>query len=214
MKFLPVVLVLGCAGCASPKLLPLPQPSAEPRALVTVPAVDRPVLPPVPAAAEAKLRQQTQLIEALLSQNDALRAQANAAAVPPAGPAVPATLAAPPAAPAAPMAAPVPESFLMPNAEGVIDLAAVGTAGAEGPVNPFAVRTAAADPHEIVLHLQGIVAGEPPCALVNDRLLGIGEAVETLTLTRIGTDALYFQSGNFSLKVPVTGQPAKIRGAL
>ncbi len=188
-----------------------PKPAPEPRPIAVQP------LPPLPAASplEQKVKQQAQLIEALVSQNDALNAKlaACAATIPASTP--PAT---PTAATNVPPAVPLPEtkpaeSFAVPNAEGVIDLVAVTLGQATGePVNPFAVRTVPAEKtREVALHLGGTVAGESPCAVLNDRLVQQGDVVESLAVERIEADAVILCRGDQRLRLPVAEKPVRVR---
>lgn len=207
------------AGCQTrPSLTKqLPPPAPEPRAIAAMP------MTPAPASNwEQRLRQQRQLAEALMSQNDALQEQLREALAkpPPAPPPVsaPTTLLAVASTgsainPAAPPPDEPPTTVLVPNADGLIDLVAARTAITDEPVNPFAVRTAVAGDHETVLTVQGVIAGERPCALVNDRLLAVGDTVESLRLVRVEPDALLFVAGGFTLRIPVGGQPVRIRRA-
>lgn len=104
----------------------------------------------------------------------------------------------------------------MPNADGVIDLAAVLTETKAGDeVNPFAVRSLPPEAvREITLRVTGLIHGATPCALVNGRAMQPDEAVESLTLVQVETDAALFRHGPHLLRVPVSTQPVRIRLAL
>lgn len=227
MKFFPVLFLTVLAGCqmapASSPLLPLPHPVPEPKAI----AVETPPVVPISetnsrvAELEKALAQKTQVIEALLSQNDALAAQ-NAPAPPVAPlPEVKVPAAPPPAQPAAPapvVALPVPvaapQTWLTPNADGVIDLA-VAEAPPGEPVNPFAVRrTAPESVREVSLRVGGTVAGTRPCALINDRIVQAGESIESLTLDRVESGAAFLRAGSRLLRLPVDAKPVRVRLAL
>lgn len=212
------LLVLVLAGCQTPPTFPreLRRPAPEPRALADAPAPLQPN-----AALALKLRQQVQLVEALMSQNDALVAQLKAAGqrpaeslAEPAGPS-PTQL---PALPRNVAPAPTPPAeerlaLLLPNADGLIDVTAVASGPTDGEsANPFAVRTPSSAPaRETTLAVQGIMRGARPCAMVNDRPLEIGEAVDTLRLVRIEPDGLVFAAGEFFLKIPLGGKPVRVR---
>jgi hypothetical protein len=217
MKHLLVLLFVGLAGCqSSPKPSVLPAPSTPP-----VPSVPPPVRPSAPAAPatsalELKVRQQAQYIEALISQNDALTAK------------LAATNAAPPSAVStvtpAPEPAPVPrlsvrplpvsaEPTLTPNADNVIDLvAAIVTEKSGEPVNPFTVRTVPREAmREVSLQVGGIVAGPMACAVVNDRLVQVGEFVESLAVERIEPDAVLLRHSGRLLRLPVAEKAIRVR---
>jgi len=106
-----------------------------------------------------------------------------------------------------------PELALVPNADGVIDLAALLTARRDGEdVNPFAVRSLPADAiREVTLHVQGIIGGANPCALVNHRAVQPPDAVESLTVLRVETDAVVFRHAGHLIRLPVAEKPARLR---
>lgn len=208
MKLLPVFLLFVLAGCQSQPATPVPLP--------------KPALPPVSAVAnnpsssalERKIRQQAQTIEALVSQNEALTAKLNAAVSAAPVPAV-APLPSPNLAPPTPVVATpkVDSSVLAPNADGVIDLAAAAVAAKSGEsVNPFAVRTASPEgTREMTLLVGGIVAGPTACAVINDRLLLAGDAIESLLVERIEADAVFLRCGEQRLRLPVSEKPVRVR---
>ncbi len=217
MKHLLVLLIVGLAGCqSSPAPSVLPAPSTLPAAPVAPPV--RPVAPAAPATSgpEHKVRQQAQYIEALISQNDALTAK------------LAATNAAPPSADTSvtlpPDPAPVPrptitllpvsaEPTLTPNADNVIDLvAAIVTEKSGEPVNPFTVRTVPPEAmREVSLQVGGIVAGPMACAVVNERLVQVGEIVESLAVERIEPDAVLLRHSGRLLRLPVAEKAVRVR---
>ncbi len=231
MKSLPLtVALMFLAGCRTPvpQLLPLPKPVPEPKAIAAPTAPAPTVTPVINPAIEQRLKQQRQMIEALMSQNDALTAKLNAPMSAPApapasilpkpvvtveNPRATVTEPAPPLVPVSiPPAAVV--VFVAPNADGLIDLTVVSTPSNE-PVNPFAVRhlpTEAA--REVVLQISGIIGGTSPSALVNGRVIQTGESVESLTLERCETDAAIFRRGEHWLRLPIGTQPVRVRLAL
>jgi hypothetical protein len=209
MKSLLFVLTLGLTACQSaPSILPLPvpeRPRPEP--------VAAPVLPTVPAVnpqLEARIRQQAQYVEALLSQNEALTAQLAAGATPPMAAA---TQALPAPSPSVPLTPARPATWLAPNAEGVIDLVAASHRDQPGePVNPFAVRTIPEGAtREVTMVVNAVVAGPTPCAVVNDRLLRPGESAESLVIERIDGDAVIFRAEGQELRLPVSEKKIRIR---
>lgn len=217
MKYLLVSIVIGLAGCQStpaPSVLPAPT-----KPVVTLPpAPTVPVVVPGPASAglEPKLRQQAQYIEALISQNDALTAKITTASssVPP-----PPTVVPLPPDPV-PLPRPVsvsptlpPEPTLTPNADNVIDLVAFVVSEKPGePVNPFTVRTVPPEAmREVTLHVGGIVAGPMACAVINDRLVQVGEIIESLAVERIEADAVLLRHSGRLLRLPVAEKSIRVR---
>lgn len=216
MKYLFASLVIGLAGCqSSPPPIALPAPAKAMPPFRPVPSL--PVVVPASASTglDLKIRQQAQYIEALISQNDALAAKlaATNTATPP-----PTAVTPPPPEPASlPRPAPVPpppaEPTLMPNADNVIDLAAfVVTAKPGEPVNPFTVRAVPPESmREVTVHVGGIVAGPVACAIINDRLVQVGETVESLVVERIEADAVFLRHSGRLLRLPVSEKSARVR---
>jgi hypothetical protein len=217
MKYLLVSIVIGLAGCQStpaPSVLPAPT-----KPVVTVPPA--PTAPGVvPAAAtaglEQKLRQQAQYIEALISQNDALTAKLTTASS--SAPPTPTVVPLPPDPAPLPRPATVsptlpPEPTLTPNADNVIDLVAFLVAEKPGePVNPFTVRAVPPDAmREVTLHVGGIVAGPMACAVINDRLVQVGEIIESLAVERIEADAVLLRHSGRLLRLPVAEKSTRVR---
>ncbi len=201
---IPVILVLlTFAGCQSapPSVAPPLRPPPEVR---PVPGETSSV-----SALERKLRQQAQYLDALLSQNDALTARLAEA-----GPRTAPVLATPALPPPLAIAGPTPvaaEPALSPNAEGVIDLTAV-TVKPGAAVNPFAVRAPGdARGRELSLHVSGIIAGPVACAVINERLLVVGDTVESFRVERIEADAVALRLGDQRLRLPVADKPVRVR---
>ena len=238
MKHLLLVFVIALAGCQSaPTATLLPAP-AKPAAPVSPPSA-LPTVAPAPASAglEQKIRQQAQYIEALISQNEALTARqavtpisapppANVAPLPPQSSLLspeptplprPASVPAPLPPPPVPVSAPpIPlpqEPTLTPNADNVIDLVAVVVADKSGePVNPFTVRTVPPEAmREVTLQVGGIVAGPIACAIVNDRLVQVGELIESLAIERIEANAVLLRHSGRLLRIPVAEKPTRVR---
>ena len=217
MKYLLVSIVIGLAGCQStpaPSVLPAPT-----KPVVTLPpAPTVPVVVPGPATVglEQKLRQQAQYIEALISQNDALTAKITTASS--SAPPTPTVVPLPPDPAPLPRPAPVsptlpPEPTLTPNADNVIDLVAFVVSEKPGePVNPFTVRTVPPEAmREVTLHVGGIVAGPMACAVINDRLVQVGEIIESLAVERIEPDAVLLRHSGRLLRLPVAEKSTRVR---
>lgn len=223
MKSLLPLLLLALCGCRTPApVAPLPAPPPIPVRPPAVPtAASLPPARPVAALPDPRSRQQAQLIEALINQNEALAdrlaALQSASTVTPAGPApAPVALQATPAAPAAGPGSAAPEPTIAPNAEGVIDLAAIEQADSAGePVNPFALRAAAGDKtREVSLLVGGIILGKSPCAVVNERLVQAGDTIDGLTVERIEAGAVVVRAGAHRLRLPVSPAPTRVKLAL
>ena len=221
---LTLVAVTGCQSAPRPAQLPV-----TPAAPIAAPSLE---------LQEKTLRQQ-QHIQALIAQNDALLARVRELeTLPPVPPPVlvPAVLppamlqpiaALPPsvdvAAPPTPAAPPVPpapippspqvETAILPNADSVIDLTALLTQARDGDdVNPFAVRSLPADAiREVTLHVQGVIGGAAPCALINQRAVQAEQTIESLTLVGIEPNAVLVRHAGHLLRLPVAEKPVRIR---
>ena len=203
--FLPLLL----SGCQSPPSTPmLPAPAS-----MTPPMRLDPPAPVTQPAPDPKLRQQAQLIEALISQNDALAFKlAESQPAPAQAAPAPAMAQTPATASAHPVAPPNLETALMPNADGLIDLTATDSAAANEPVNPFAVRNLPeGKTREVTLRVGGIIAGPMPCAVINDRLVQTGETVDAFTIESIQGDAVLLRRADQRLRLPVAEKPVRIR---
>lgn len=222
MKLILPLLLLALCGCRTPATVAT-LPAAIPPVPVRTPPVPTvaslPPTRPASAAPDPKSRQQAQLIEALINQNDALTARldalqngsARAERVPSPAPSAPAI------GTVAPATIPVPaEPAIAPNAEGVIDLVAIAQTGsANEPVNPFAVRTAPGEKtREVSLLVGGLILGRTPCAMVNGRLVQTGEAIEGFEVERIEPRALIVRTGVHRLRLPVSPTPTRVKLAL
>ena len=215
-----LLLLCSCHTAAPVAPLPAPVPVAivRPQPVPTI-APATPLPRPVPMAPEPRSRQQTQLIEALIDQNDALTARLAALQATP--PAPPAVLAPAPAATTQPSVVPltpaVPvlvatDSTITPNADGVIDLVAVEhTTAIDEPVNPFAVRaTPSGKVREESLVVGGIIMGAAPCAMVNERLVQAGDHIERFVVEQIEADAVIVRFGGHRLRLPVSTDPTRV----
>ena len=130
-----------------------------------------------------------------------------AALPPPAPPLLPAAL-----PPNLPPALP-PEPTLTPNADNVIDLVAVVVAERPGePVNPFTVRTVPPEAtREVTLHVGGIISGPITCAVINDRLVQIGDTIESLAVERIDAGAVLLRHSGRLLRLPIAAKSIRVR---
>ncbi len=221
MKPLLALLFLALCGCrTSAPVASLPAPAPIP----VRPPMEPTVAPPPPvrptnAMPDPRSRQQAQLIEALINQNEALAARLAALqSAPIATSSVPAPIAVQPSSPV-PVPPPVvvkAEPAIAPNAEGVIDLTAIEQAGnADEPVNPFTVRTAPGEKtREVTLLVGGIILGKTPCAVVNERLVQSGDSFEGFVVERIETGAVVVRSGVHRLRLPVSPSPTRVKLAL
>jgi hypothetical protein len=226
MKRLLPLLLLSLCGCRTPApmaTLPAP-PTPVPVRPQAVPTVASPPLSrPATAIPDPRSRQQAQLIEALINQNEALTirlAALQAAPVATSSAAEPVAVVAQPAPvvlPSVPVATPVAaEPAIAPNAEGVIDLSAIEQAdNANEPVNPFAVRTAPGEKtREVTLLVGGIILGKAPCALVNGRLVQAGDIFEGFEVERVEAGAVIVRFGAYRLRLPVSPAPTRVKLAL
>lgn len=222
MKFLLPLLLLALCGCrtATPMAtLPAPTPPVPVRPQPVQPVTSMPPARPALTTPHQKSRQQAQLIEALINQNEALTARlATLQSAPVASEQVPVavlpSLVVPVTVPVAAPVAAVPA--IAPNAEGIIDLAAIEHAGsANEPVNPFAVRTAPGEKtREVSLLVGGIILGKAPCAMVNERLLQAGDSLEGFEVERIEAGAVIVRLGAHRLRLTVSTTPTRVKLAL
>ncbi|MBP6505971.1 MAG: hypothetical protein KA257_00270 [Opitutaceae bacterium] len=219
MKLLLPVFILVLCGCrtAAP-VAPLPVPASvkaiQPQPVPpSVPAVPTPVTSTSP---DPKSRQQAQLIEALINQNDALTARLTALrAAPATAPVASETTSVKiPPSPVVLLTAPAfTDATITPNADGVIDLVAVKQAGAvDEPVNPFAVRaTHSESAREVSLVVGGIIMGAAPCAMVNERLVQVGDPIERFVVEQIDVSAVIVRFGVHRLRLPVSTVPTRVK---
>ena len=213
MKNLALFIFLLLAGCQA-------TPPVVRAALPTHSSGETPSTPPAPTAAQPtdqqdKIRQQAQWIEALLSQNDALRRQVSAKPTPPIPVASVNAATQPTTEVTRPHSTPGEsgdsDPALVPNADGVIDLTASAATPTE-PANPFAVRTAPERPsREVQLHVSGLIAGPKACAVVNERLVEAGDTVESFRVERIEPESVLLRRGERRLRLPLSGTPVRVR---
>ncbi|MSU66012.1 MAG: hypothetical protein EXS38_07935 [Opitutus sp.] len=103
-------------------------------------------------------------------------------------------------------------ALFLPNADGVIDLTTLDAAPPGSLPNPFAIRAPSARaPHELTLAVQGVFSGPSPCALVNERVVEPGDAIESLKITRIEPNAIFLKGDDFNLKLPFGDKPVRLR---
>lgn len=197
MRMLPLFIIVALTGCRSVEPTPLPA-SVLPAAPVVQAA------PPVRTAERNPVeRRQAQLIEALINQNEALTQRLAANRSP--APVVPERRADKPSvvAPARP--------FLVANAEGFIDMRAPEGKSDE-PVNPFDVSPPIGGKgREVSLTVSGIIAGAETCAVINERMVQPGDAIESLTVETIARDAVFLALGERRLKLNVSETPVRVR---
>lgn len=214
MKYFLLSVLLVLAGCqAAQSVSPLPMPARP-----SVAPQPTPVAPVAPVAADlaARVRQQAQYIEALLSQNEALKSGLVAKPAPTVSPVIAPVgqvSTAPPSVvvPATPSPVAAEEPALVPNADGVIDLTATPTKAGE-PVNPFAVRAAPeGGGREVLVHVSGLIAGPKACAVVNERLVEAGDSVEAFRVERIDPEAVLLRLGERRLRLPLSEKPVRVR---
>lgn len=205
-----ILLLVGCQ--ATPVTTPHTQAATKPSP-VHPPPVTRDEAPTDDASLfEAKIRQQAQYIEALISQNDALTAKLQRGSIVDTSPLPPAL---PPPAELPPSSPPTSpdEPVLAPNADGVIDLVAVSVSEETGePVNPFTIRSISDDAvREVTVKVGGIIAGPVACAVINEQFLKTGEAIESLTIERIDPNAVFLRHGHHRIRLPVSEQSVRVR---
>lgn len=221
LDFLLVLTLVAVTGCQSaPRPAPLPVPAPLPSA---APSLE---------LQEKALRQQ-QHIQALIAQNEALLARVRELeTAPPVSPSPPVPAVLPPAllqpvaaepvnlAPVSASAPPAPsvppplaEPAILPNADGLIDLTALLTQPRDGDdVNPFAVRSLPADAiREVTLHVQGVIGGAAPCALINQRTVQPEQTIESLSLAGVEANAVLVRHAGHLLRLPVAEKPVRIR---
>lgn len=106
------------------------------------------------------------------------------------------------------------EAARVPNADGLIDLTAVAASTGDD-VNPFAVRHLPPEAvREVTLQVHGIIGGDVPCALINERTFQVGESVESLAVVRIEPESVLLRLDDQLLRIPVNPTPARVRFAL
>jgi hypothetical protein len=107
-------------------------------------------------------------------------------------------------------------SVILPDGEGVLDLAAAQMAQTFDAIpNPFRVRYRPAPPvREVALVISAVlIPGRPEdaSAVINGRLYSPGDRLEGLKLTSIGADSLELRGDDVVVRVPVQDQPPKLR---
>jgi hypothetical protein len=107
-------------------------------------------------------------------------------------------------------------AVILPDADGVLDIAAAVQARSFDAIpNPFRVRDRPAPLiREVPLVISAVlIPGRPEdaSAIVNGRLCSPGETIEGLKLSRIGAESLELQGEGVVLHVPVEDRPPKLR---
>jgi type II secretory pathway component PulC len=64
---------------------------------------------------------------------------------------------------------------------------------------------------EVSLQVGGIAAGPMACAVINDRLVQVGEIIESLAVERIEPDAVLLRHSGKLLRLPVAEKPTRVR---
>lgn len=178
----------------APEPVPLPPAQATLTPLPPPTPIVTPIPPPTPRVAPIDVSSAMPVI------------------TPPVSP-IPAPIVATSAQPASPAPTQPAEPILTPNADGVIDLAALEQSVADD-ANPFAVRAQTPGAlREISVRVSGVFLATTSGALVNDRPLLIGESAESLILFRVEPDAALFRTGTRQVRVPVSGRPVVVRFA-
>jgi hypothetical protein len=107
-------------------------------------------------------------------------------------------------------------ALILPDGEGVLDLAAVQQAATFDAIpNPFRIRDRPPPPvREIPLVVSCVlVPGRPEdaAAVINGRLCSPGDLCEGLRVSRIGAETLELRGNDCVLRVPVQDRPARLR---
>jgi hypothetical protein len=113
-------------------------------------------------------------------------------------------------------AADEPLVVVVPNADGVLDLAgAVQAQIADATPNPFRVRYHPELPNaELPLAISAVLIGRSPAepsAIVNGQLCSGGDLIQGLKITAITADMLELRQGNILLRVPIRDQVPRLR---
>ena len=76
----------------------------------------------------------------------------------------------------------------------------------------FTVRTVPPEGmREVSLQVGGIAAGPMACAVINDRLVQVGETIESLAVERIEPDAVLLRHSGKLLRLPVAEKAIRVR---
>lgn len=107
-------------------------------------------------------------------------------------------------------------TVILPDADGVLDVAAAQQARAFDAIpNPFRIRYRPAPAiREVPLVISSVLIPDRPedaSAVINGRLYSPGDTIEGLKLTRIQADGLELRGDDIVLRVPVQDQPPKLR---
>ena len=125
-----------------------------------------------------------------------------------------AALAAQPPAASAPDSAPL--RLIVPNADGVLDLATAGQVESTDRIpNPFRTKHPPPRPfREVTLTVTAVLVGDKAgnaTAMVNGRVYAAGDAIEGLTVAAITADAIELRTDRLRLRVPMQEQPVILR---
>jgi hypothetical protein len=105
---------------------------------------------------------------------------------------------------------------IVPNSDGLIDLAALDAADPPGALpNPFTVRyRPPASIREVSLAIDAVlIAGKAAdaCVIVNGEIYSPGDALEGLTVSSIAPDAIELRADGVLLRIPVGDKPVRLR---
>jgi hypothetical protein len=107
-------------------------------------------------------------------------------------------------------------TLILPDGQGVLDLAAVQQAQTYDAIpNPFRIRYRPPPAiREVPLIISTVLIPDRPedaSAVINGRLCSPGDLIEGLTLSRISADSLELRGDDLVLRVPVQDKPPKLR---
>jgi hypothetical protein len=115
-------------------------------------------------------------------------------------------------------AAPGAEPVLAPNADGILDLAAVPARGetVEGITNPFRVRWQPPRPaRETSVAIGAVLIGDgrpdATSAVINGSVYSPGDRFEGLSIAAIGSDAIELRAEGIRVRLPVREAPLILR---
>jgi len=119
--------------------------------------------------------------------------------------------------------APTPETqaagadrIVVPNSDGVIDLAALDAADPPGTLpNPFVVRyRPPTTAREVTLTIGGVLisaGARDACAIVNGDIYSPGDSLDGFTVASIAADAIELRADGVQLHIPVSDAPVRLR---
>lgn len=108
------------------------------------------------------------------------------------------------------------DRIVVPNSDGVIDLAALDAADPPGALpNPFVVRyRPPTTVREVTLTIGGVLisagAGDA-CVIVNGDIYSPGDSLDGLTVASIAPDAIELRTDGVRMQIPVADAPVRLR---